>query len=384
MRLHLTELGRVRAADIELAPLTVLYGANNAGKTWVANAIYSAGRRLSIEGRLEGYSFPAPGELRAPAALTAAIHGAKTALDAKDGAEHKLVLNRAELGELGPEGGVSATGGTLARWLGVPDQLPPACVLRWRLEPEDVRLFDTVEAKLKRSGMKITVSAEIKGELFDTLPLELSVARHESASAVLNLAAWLRDGIFRRAACFPEERSGLVEGGVARVRDGSQDRAWLSEGARDAARMLGELRGYGPEARANLGGDPELSRRLWDEVLGGRVEMDASGELFFRQGVLRLPIAAAGAGVRALTQLSLYLELLASPGDLLVLDAPELGLGAGMREALGRLLLTMPGRGYMLVVTTRDAGLAAVLGRSTQSCSYGLEEQADGSVRIGC
>ncbi len=383
MRLHITELGRVTAADIELAPLTVLYGANNTGKSWVASAIYSAGRRLSIEGRLEGYNFPPPGELRAPAALTSAIAAAKTALDAKDGAEHKISLKQEELGELGPDGGVSATGGTLARWLGVPDQLPPAASLRWRMEPEDPRLFHTVDATLKRQGMKVTASAEVKGELFDPLPVSVSAARHEVGGLILGLSGWLRDGIFRRAACFPEERLGIVEGGAARVREGTQDRPWQSEGARDAARMLGELRGYGPEQRASLGGDPELARRLWEEVLGGRVEMDANGDLHFRQGVTRLPINAAGAGVRALALLSIYLELLASPGDLLVLDAPELGLGTGMREALARVLRTLPERGYLVVVTTRDAALAAALSRSRQSVSYGLEEQNDGSVRIG-
>lgn len=379
MRISVQELGPLARLELPLSPLTVVQGPNNAGKSWLCNAIYSAGRRLSIEGRLDGFAFPAPAELKAPPALGAAIQAAKAALDAKEGAEHRLGFGREVLSTGAPEGGHTAPAGTLARWLGVPDQLPPRAVLRWQVDAADPPLFERATATMRRQGGKLLLTGALEGEAFDPLPIEATYARHEAANAVLQLAGWLRDALFRRAVAFPEERLGLAELSAQRGREGGTERPFLSEAARDLGRVLGALRGYAPETRAALGGDPELLGRLSDEVLGGRVEMDTAGELTFRFGVTRLPLQAAGAGVRALALLSLYLEFLASPGDLLVLDAPELGLGPAARLALAGLLVELAERGWTVVVATREAELAARLARSGARVSS-LEPRPGGSA----
>lgn len=376
MRLSIQSLGRIQSAEIALAPLTVLLGPNNTNKTWVANAIYSAGRRLSLEGRLDGLTFPPPGELRAPAALSAAITEAKAALEARDGVEHAFELRAETLGALGPEGGHAAPAGTLSRWLGLPDSLPPRATVRW-VNDDTQGLFDAAEGTLTRQGGKVALAARLLGPAFEAFPLDSTHPRSEVAGALLGLAGWLRDGIFRRAAVFPEERLSAVE---LPVRALAQERPWTSEAARDASRLLGELRGYNPETRSALGGDAEVHARLSEEVLQGRVEMDAGGDLSFRQGTLRLPLPAAGAGVRSLALLSLYLEYVASPGDLLVLDAPELGLGPRALEALAGLVGALPERGYLVIVATREPALASRLAGAADARIWSFVEQPDGAV----
>lgn len=382
MRLSITELGRIRGAEFRLAPLTVLHGPNGVGKTWVSNAIYSFGRRLSIEGRLEGYTFPPPGDRGMSPALAAAVGAAKAAIEAREGAQHNVTLDRAALSPLGPDGGHVATAGTLARWLGLPDQLAPKTSARWLADKGDLLLFERARGTITRAAGKVTLSASLEGEAFDPLPFEATLARHEAGNAVLQLAGWLRDGLFRRAVCLPEERLGVAESQASKGRDSAQDRPFLSEAARDCSRMLAELRGYGPEQRRNVGGDAELAARLSADVLGGEVEMDPVGNLSFRMGVNRLPLASSGAGVRALAMFSLYLELLASPGDLVVLDAPELALGDAAVEALCGVLSAMPERGYTLAVATRDAEVVRRLSAVPEALAWELAPRSDGSVAI--
>ena len=40
MRLKVTNLGKIKSADIEIKPLTVFVGENNTNKTWTAYALY--------------------------------------------------------------------------------------------------------------------------------------------------------------------------------------------------------------------------------------------------------------------------------------------------------------------------------------------------------
>ncbi|HYO69372.1 MAG TPA: hypothetical protein VEU33_25175, partial [Archangium sp.] len=47
MKLKIEKLGRIRSAEIDVRPLTVLIGPNNTNKTWTAYALYGLLQILS-------------------------------------------------------------------------------------------------------------------------------------------------------------------------------------------------------------------------------------------------------------------------------------------------------------------------------------------------
>src|SRR4051812_4266181 len=47
MRLQIENLGGIKNADLNIAPLTILIGPNNANKTWAAYCLYALAAQLS-------------------------------------------------------------------------------------------------------------------------------------------------------------------------------------------------------------------------------------------------------------------------------------------------------------------------------------------------
>lgn len=382
MRLSVHNLGRIRDAELEIRPITVLYGANNTCKTWLANAAYSAARRLSLEGRIEGFTWPGPGEGKLPEALQRIVTEARAALDVRDGAEYAYTLKFSAVPA--PSDGYVGHAGTLARWLGLPDLLKPDASSRLRREAEDLPLFDRLNVNIRRTGTKLVVSGELVGDAFDAFPIESSHPRADLHAAALGPAGWLRDSLFRRVFALTEDRLAQADalGRSSRSPGATETPSpWTAESGRDAQRALGALCGQSPELRQSMGGDEALAEQLSNDVLGGRVEMAPNGTLSFRQGQSRLPLPAAGAGVRALATFSTYLSFLASPGDLIVFDTPELMLGESAQRALMELLYGLPERGYRLLVCTRSPLVARSLGAHELAAVHALEERADGGVQ---
>ena len=383
MRLSVHNLGRIRDAELELQPITVLYGANNSCKTWLANASYSSARRLSLEGRMNGFVWPGPAEGKLHPQLQRIAAEARAALDVRDGAEYSYTLKFADVP--GPQDGYVGHAGTLARWLGLPDLLKPDASSRLHRGVEDVPLFDRLTVKIKRNGTRLLVTGELLGEAFDAFPIESTHPRADVDTAALGPVGWLRDSLFRRVFAVTEDRLAHADAlGRPPRGPGTADAPspWSAESSRDTSRALGELCGQTPEMRQNMGGDEVLAELLATDVLGGSVEMAPNGTLSFRQGQTRLPLPAAGSGVRALATFSVYLSFLASPGDLLLFDAPELMLGDAARDALVALLRSMPERGYRLIVPTRSLHVARGLGAAEDAIIYHMEDRADGGVLL--
>lgn len=381
MRLSVHNLGRIRDAELQLRPLTALYGANNTNKTWLANAAYSSARRLSLEGRMEGFAWPGPGEGKLAPELQRVLSEARAVLEARDGAEYSYTLTAAQVPT--PSDGYGGHAGTLARWLGLPDLLRPDAHSRLAREAGEGGLFDRLTVKIRRSGTKLSVAGELSGEAFESFPLESSHSRADLQVATLGPVAWLRDSVYRRAFAVTEDRLTQADAMGRPPKGPGQIDApspWSAESSRDAQRALGELCSQSPEVRQSQGGDPELAERLAADVLGGQIEMAPNGTLSFRQGQVRLPLPAAGGGVRALATFSTYLSFLAGPGDLLFFDAPELLLGDSALRALTGVLLAMPERGYHLIVCTRSRALAQALGEHDLAALYALDERPDGAV----
>ena len=111
MRLSVHNLGRIRDAELEIQPITVLYGANNSCKTWLANAAYSSARRLSLEGRMNGFVWPGPAEGKLHPQLQRIAAEARAALDVRDGAEYSYTLKFADVP--GPQDGYVGHAGAL-------------------------------------------------------------------------------------------------------------------------------------------------------------------------------------------------------------------------------------------------------------------------------
>jgi hypothetical protein len=123
-----------------------------------------------------------------------------------------------------------------------------------------------------------------------------------------------------------------------------------------------------------------LAEELEGTVFGGRVFPSLSGPVFApaTAPARRQRPSAAGPGVVSLAGLSVYFRHLASAGDLVIIEDPELGLPPREQRALARVLAKAVGRGFRLVVSTqseyviRELGNLITLDRLTVGEARGL------------
>ena len=94
----------------------------------------------------------------------------------------------------------------------------------------------------------------------------------------------------------------------------------------------------------------------FEDILGGEFHVDREQTLRFspKGTKTRLSMDESSSSVRSLLDLGLYLACAASPGDLLVIDEPELNLHPKNQRRVARLLSRLVGVGLNVLVTTHS------------------------------
>jgi len=111
---------------------------------------------------------------------------------------------------------------------------------------------------------------------------------------------------------------------------------------------------------------PELLKRKTDRyqglarqvesLVGGHFGVDTEGNVSFtpNQSLERLDLHLSSSTVKSLFGLWFYLEHQAKPGDMLMIDEPELNLHPANQRALARLLARLVNAGLRVVVSTHS------------------------------
>lgn len=95
----------------------------------------------------------------------------------------------------------------------------------------------------------------------------------------------------------------------------------------------------------------------FDSVIGGSYKVVKGKGLYYQpkgSGQPRLSMSESSSSVRALLDIGFYLRCRAKPGDLLIIDEPELNLHPVNQRALARLVARLVNHGILVFMTTHS------------------------------
>jgi hypothetical protein len=361
MRLRVENLGPIREAVVDLdAPFTVFTGPNNTGKTWLASAIYAA-----MMPQRWGLTHDPGFDAWCRELLDGVTRERGVALldEVRAHALHLLRRN-------------------LPRLLLTQDRDDLVVTL------EDAPVGDLV-AELSTSGLRSNWDLEtargVKLTLKRPLPTQLSIVRQALVWAALGPATRLshflpaeRAAITLFARELSAHRSALVDDAL----DAADPAALLRERAvryplvvRNALDNANQLDGW----RHSVSPLADLAAQLERDVVGGVIRLDEQGELHFGAGGFEVPIHASASVVKSLASLVFYLRHQAQPGQLLIIDEPELNLHPDNHRRVARVLAKAVNRGLRVIISTHSDYIVRELSNLVVLGAAG--ERADAVVR---
>jgi len=102
---------------------------------------------------------------------------------------------------------------------------------------------------------------------------------------------------------------------------------------------------------------PEILN-IFKEIVGGEYEVQDEGSIWFsfdQDGSSnKIPLHASSSSVKSLVELNFYIKHLAKPGDLLIIDEPELNLHPANQRKLAKLFTRLMKAGVKLLMTTHS------------------------------
>jgi len=350
-------LGAVRQATIDVRPLTVFVGPNNAGKTWTAYTIAACLGEHGLFWQLEDYEKTDDPHRYPP------ITECYDKLISEGGATVDIVEFFDRYVDLCFSDACNACETRLPEFLGAGAEL--------------VRGPVTVNVERSRAAMRdVLLGSTLSAGRFSTLlGARLRAVKHSGSGDVTffteggipdvparaiwgfvatTILTWVRQSFCSMAYVLPTERAGLSSTSLNRPAN-----PWSEEDSAPAAvdfiRTLATV--IGPPARARPGSQRlvRLSGTL-EGVLGGSIQVDEPTGQFtftFPPGVV-LHTTSASSMVRELAPMALYLQRVAEPGQLLVVDEPEMNLHPEAQAKLVELLCMLANAGIKVLITTHS------------------------------
>jgi len=349
MRLMVTKLGKIEAAEVDLRPLTVLVGPNHTNKSWVAFAAQHLLTWPASTSRNGGWDFQLDGELltTVQSAFAEVSRGSSAAT---------VSVSR---GTSDDRMGAMLGRGDLSVALGVPESALPSeasVVLELEQADRDRHLYSGVDLHIERTGNFFQLQARFRRadggrDLVETAAVE---SAHPSGYMSV-IDRWLRvmhGSLVARTIALPVARQAMLAYGLRSPDQGP--RPLLPGYIRSFTQLVEQLRLQGVQADEGPLGD---AHALLDRgALGGTVVPGALGSMSFQPAGsrLRLPLSASASGAQSLAALSLYLRSLAQPGDFIVIDEPELCLHPQAQIALVEVFAILVRRGMRVLYTTHS------------------------------
>jgi predicted ATP-dependent endonuclease of OLD family len=420
MKVTIQNLGIIQKAEIDLKPLTVLIGPNNAGKTWLA---YTIAGIFGSHGRRE----------YAQAYLEEKLLEKYTLLDnavekvLKDGS---ATINLVEFAEQYGESYFQHVADYAQEWMSdfMSTQLAVFDTMKVSVELAEVKA--AFIEQVKQSAVQINVARAFiiqkrrenavlfaytvveEGEtITDKIPIE--EIRERLVSNVFHI---LHKSLYSEIHVFPTERAALVTFGSNSDSN--------TQPLREIARMVRELsemyekqttpqkpkKGAVPvdyfrsmlRSIYNIGSKDinkrerdaqsnqkiqkyrELSDILEREILGGQLKFSTPEphprrDILFHslENDISIEISIASAMVKELALLVLYLRYLAQTGELLIIDEPEMNLHPEAQAQIIEFLAMLVKAGLRVLVTTHSTYVVDHLVNLVQAAGHEAKEQEE-------
>lgn len=382
MQATIRNLGPVKEAAINIKPLTVFIGQNNTGKTWTAYLIASAFSDFCYIKLLEDFNlglinYPEIDEVRSSIAKNGTALIDLIELQQARGPQFLNDLARTASSSLGT-------------YLGTDDSFFKG--LEFRLDPSDIitewseGIIDFASSwkiiegpkgpemlNIQKKKGERSIKFYVTGREDDSMPLPSGI---EDFSIDAVLSPLIRS-IYPRIFFFPPERisySSLalsppkIEDLRNRIDSGSFNQSYpiadlmgMIAGIRDRGNLKNreEAASNEPRVKRYL----ELATLLRTEFLKGELQLIQSDPMLKANRVLFQPegadgktveIPATASLVKSLSPLYLYLTYVARPGDLLVIDEPEMNLHPEAQARIIELLSIMVNSGIRVIITTHS------------------------------
>lgn len=354
------------AGAIEFKPLTLVCGQNNTGKTWVMYALYAFLSGLSLH-RLPGMESLAKelereGQVKWDLAQWANEHGKKlvNAIDQAIASSLPRAFNS------DPE----LFKGSRFDWeVGVAELTARAIARPLEINLELGREKNQVLRISKKAGESEVQLIQISHMPSTEFFLSDAIARHligipRRRNVFLMPAE--RNGLHLFYRELASRRSALLHHATKKDKDINigeliQD-VMASRYAQPIADYIDWLNDL-PEVRKKKKGPfHELAEEV-KGIIGGKYEVDAEGDISFtpykvKRGVGSIPpkleLHLTSSTVKSLFGLWAYLEFDARPGDVLMIDEPELNLHPANQRRMARLLARLINADLRVVVSTHS------------------------------
>jgi predicted ATPase len=383
LRISVTNIGPVKRADIELAPLTVFIGPNNSGKSVIATLIYATFSQAGIVEtavRSSASRHPRGAARRRPRGGGRAIPAAATGFqldefyaDGPDSLEELTEAQRSIISdlislaindylEITAEEIARATGSQLRQLRRKTNQRASSATI-------SVKSTSTAwQASIHQRGEKTHLHLDVKpdlAEVWDAIP-DTSWTMNETLIGV-PLPLLLEDLIESALREFPlhtkylpAARSGILQ--TYKTLTGSIVRRSSWAGITDrqfpamtgiVADFIGEMVELDPRAEGDFA---EEADRLEQEVLHGRIGLqgEPSPEVVYRTQGGDYSIGQTSSMVSELAPVVLYLRHKLRSGDLLLIEEPEAHLHPATQVAFAKSLVRLVNRGLRVGLTTHS------------------------------
>ena len=383
-KLHVENLGRIKQAELSIRPLTVFVGPNNTNKTWTAYALYGLARWLSWDyarSRLYAKSGLAP-HVKLDQRLEKVVEHAVqergqiltgTGKDAEDTSVAVRIHRQETVQQLTYPVRIWLNPARLGRLVGISykhaqtsDVFVEFNQSQLSTAPVDAISFRFDEPSVGVSSLAVTRGSQV-GRYRAT-----GIRDAEFVHAALRMGVEsVLLGRFEHVYAIPAERKALVTVGTllpeeARrlLSDPVGDFLWLLQ---NGMAML--------EQSEDLTEVPDAVSLLEAKLLAGSVKTDGARLLYQPDEGPTLTMQAASSLVRALAGLYLCLRCMAKPGDLIVIDEPEMNAHPEAQLMIAELLGILVNKGINVVITTHSPYIVDHINNLTEAAQLCEEKQ---------
>jgi len=362
MKIQIKNLGALQQAEFSLGDMTILCGGNNTGKTYATYALFGF-----LSGWREGLSIEIPQQTVNQLLAEGVAH-----IDVNEYAKDAQNILA---------GGCVRYAKHLPVTFAAPADRFKDSQFVVTIDAEDIRLAGKYERRMKAANTELfsITKAESSSDLVVTLLAEKGKAKIPQDVIVKVIGDALKDIIFGQAFPNPFIASAERTGAAIFRKELNFARNRLLEEMTQTDKNVDPLdllfkvyQDYALPVKANV----DFTRQLetlakkssfvaerhpevladFADIIGGEYRVTKNDELYYipKGKSVKLTMDESSSAVRSLLDIGFYLKHMAKPGDLLIVDEPELNLHPENQRRVARLFARLVNIGIKVFITTHS------------------------------
>jgi len=362
MKIQIKNLGALQQAEFTLGDMTILCGGNNTGKTYATYALFGF-----LSGWREGLSIEIPQQTVNQLLAEGVVH-----IDVNEYAKDAQNILA---------GGCVRYAKHLPVTFAAPEDRFKDSQFVVTVDAEDIRLAGKYERRMKAANTELfsITKAESSSDLVVTLLAEKGKAKIPQDVIVKVIGDALKDIIFGQAFPNPFIASAERTGAAIFRKELNFARNRLLEEMTQTDKNVDPLdllfkvyQDYALPVKANV----DFTRQLetlakkssfvadrhpevladFADIIGGEYRVTKNDELYYipKGKSVKLTMDESSSAVRSLLDIGFYLKHMAKPGDLLIVDEPELNLHPENQRRVARIFARLVNIGIKVFITTHS------------------------------